>query len=67
MKKIATIPLDQLRQALSGYPDDYKVSFSGLTFYRLKTRGPKLLQVEFEESVYRNEQGKLIVEEHLTD
>lgn len=44
-----TITVGRLRQELELYPDDFELSFSGLTFYRVKTRGPDLVQIEFNE------------------
>lgn len=47
----------ELRRALSGYPDDYELCFGphpGLTFYRAKQRGDKLVQLEFNELDYRD-------------
>jgi hypothetical protein len=34
----------------------------GLQFYRWKIRGPQLLQIELNESVYRDASGRLVVE-----
>lgn len=51
-KELPTISVRRLREELSIYPDDYAVSFSGLSFYRVKLRGEKLLQIEFEQIVY---------------
>jgi hypothetical protein len=51
-----------LKQMLEIYPDDYELDFSGLEFYRLKQRGPELLQVEFNELVYRDGTGRVVVE-----
>ncbi len=58
---IPTISVGQLRQELAGYPDDFEISFSGLDFYRVKTRGPKLLQIEFNQQVYRDDEGRVHV------
>ena len=35
----------------------------GLDFYRLKRRGEDLVQVEFDQQIYRTEEGELIVED----
>jgi hypothetical protein len=59
---IPTISVKSLREMLSGYPDDFEISFSGLEFYRLKTRGEKLVQMEFNEHVSRSKTtGKVTV------
>ncbi|MGS3448538.1 hypothetical protein ACB376_11100 [Klebsiella electrica] len=50
--------LDQLKH----YPRDTKISFSGLDFYRLKWRGENLVQIEFNQQVYRNAEGLVVVE-----
>ena len=60
--QIPTITIAELKEHLKGFPDDYDVSFSGLTFYRTKIRGPKLVQIEFNETVYRDENNRVVVE-----
>ena len=50
------------REHLAVYPDHYEVDFSGPEFYRLKQRGPELVQVEFSEQVYRDKTGRVVVE-----
>jgi len=57
------ITVADLRRQLSAFPDDAELFFGGLTFYRLKTRGPKLVQVEFNENVYRGADRKIAVDE----
>jgi hypothetical protein len=56
--------IDQLKNLL---PRDADVMFGGsedaLTFCRLKMRGAKLLQIEFNEQVYGDDSGKLVVHE----
>ena len=37
-------------------------SIAGLGFYRFKIRGEGLLQIEFSESIYRDQQGKLVID-----
>lgn len=64
-KEIPTITVAWLRKELSRYSDDYEISFSGgLTYMRLKTRGDKLVQMEFEENVYPDEKGVWQVAAH---
>lgn len=49
------ITLGELREMLAGYPDDMQMTFGAteeavpLVFYRVKQRGPKLLQIELNE------------------
>jgi hypothetical protein len=38
-------------------------SEDGLIFYRTKRRGAKLIQIEFEQQVYRDDSGRLVVQE----
>lgn len=57
------ITVEQLIESLKLYNPDLPVSFGGLDFYRLKDRGGHL-QVEFNQSVYLDEDGKVIVENH---
>ncbi len=59
-----TVELAELIRQLKSYPPDTRVSFGGLDFYRVKKRGDKLIQVEFNQSVYRTEKGVLVVEDH---
>ena len=52
-----------LKDLLNGYSDDMELDFSGLDFYRLKQRSPTLVQVEFNQQVYRDkETGRVVVE-----
>lgn len=59
-----TIDLETLLRLLSAYPSDTRVSFGGLDFYRVKKRGDKLVQIEFNQSVYRTDKDVLVVEDH---
>ncbi|HIF9450626.1 MULTISPECIES: hypothetical protein [Photobacterium] len=53
----------ELKKMLELYSDDTEIYFSGLDFYRLKNRGDKLVQVEFNQLVYKQKDtGKVIVE-----
>jgi hypothetical protein len=47
---------------LSAFGDEMTVSFSGLDFYRLKQRAPDVVQIEFNQSVYKDEQGLVHVD-----
>ena len=61
-KETPTISVEELRQELSHYPGHYRVSFSGLEFYRVKQRGPEIIQIEFNEAVHRTPEGRVVVE-----
>jgi hypothetical protein len=52
----------ELKLRLSSYSDDMLVDFSGLDFARLKQRGDNLVQVEFNQQVYRNDEGRVEVQ-----
>jgi hypothetical protein len=52
----------ELIDQLSVFDRDSEVNFSGLDFYRLKNRGPKLVQVEFNQVFYRDEQGQVVIQ-----
>ena len=60
-----TIDLETLLEQLKGYPLDTRVSFSGLDFYRVKPQGPNMIQIEFNQSVYRTDEDLLVVQDHL--
>lgn len=62
MSDYPTITVGRLREALSIWKDDDLISFSGLTFQRVKGRGDHLAQVEFNELVYLDEQGRVVVQ-----
>ena len=51
--------IGELKEYLEGYPNNHNIIFGddALTFNRLKRRGPKLVQLEFNEDVNRNEKG----------
>lgn len=53
------LTVGELKERLSIYPDDFEISFGGkdLEFYRLKQRGEKLVVLEFNQSVYRADDG----------
>jgi len=61
-KEIPTITLGRLREELSQWPDDTEISFSGLTWYQPKQRGENLVQIEFNELVYLDEEGRVVVQ-----
>jgi hypothetical protein len=59
---IPTITVQQLLDDLKDIPGETELSFSGLTYKRPKWRGPTRLDLEFEENVYRNTRGVLVLE-----
>ncbi len=61
-KDYPNITVGQLKLHLEGYDDDMELYFGGLDFYRLKQRGTNLVQVEFNQPVYRNEAGHVVVD-----
>jgi hypothetical protein len=48
--------IGELKEKLKGLPDDYQIIFGceELEFYRLKIRGEKLVQVEFNQNIYKD-------------
>ncbi|CAH0190236.1 hypothetical protein SRABI106_01298 [Rahnella aquatilis] len=59
-----TIDLGTLLRQLEGLPLDTRIYFGGLDFYRVKPRGSNLVQIEFNQSVYRTDKDLLVVEDH---
>jgi len=57
------ITVKELRDQLKLYDDNLELFFGGLDFYRLKDRGG-CVQVEFDQTVYLNDQGLVVVENH---
>ncbi len=62
--KLAGITVGKLKAELECWPDDMQLTFGGLTFYRLKQRGPELLQMEFNQTVYLDSEVIVRVSEH---
>ncbi len=60
-KQVPTIKVGELRRWLDGYPNDFDLSFGGLEFYRIKTRGENIAMVEFNQPVYLDEEGLVVV------
>lgn len=61
MPDYPTITIGQLREALDGFPDDTRISFSGLSFMRIRPAGEGCVQVEFNEPVYLDAAGHVVV------
>lgn len=60
--KYPSITVGELKSQLSGYPDHYTIDFSGLDFYRLKQRDEAHIQMEFNQQVYLNGEGRVVVD-----
>ena len=60
------ITVGELKERLAAFSDDCLISFGhdDLAFYRLKMRGEKLVQVEFDQVARRDENGVLRIDEH---
>lgn len=58
------ISVGELRKQLEIFDDDAEIYAGGLTLYKLKLVGEKLVQMEFNEYVHRNKEGRLIIDEY---
>ncbi|MDB2373631.1 hypothetical protein N9W11_03645 [Psychrosphaera haliotis] len=60
-----TLTIGDLKEMIKDYENDIEISFSGLDFYRLKMRADKLVQVEFNQTVYKEpDTGKVVINNH---
>lgn len=59
-----TLTVGELKEMLAVHNDSDELYFCGLDFYRLKVRGPGLVQVEFDQQVYKDEETGRVVIEH---
>jgi hypothetical protein len=57
-----SITVGEFKEMLSDYPDNMLLDFSMLDFKRLKQRSPTLVQVEFNQQVYRDSTNPVVVE-----
>lgn len=57
-----SITVGEFKEMLSHYPDNMLLDFSMLDFNRLKQRSPTLVQVEFNQQVYRDSSNNVVVE-----
>lgn len=57
-----SITVGEFKEMLSHYPDNMLLDFSMLDFNRLKQRSPTLVQVEFNQQVYRDSTNNVVVE-----
>ena len=60
--RIMEITVGEMLDQLKVFPKDTTLYFGGLDFYRLKSRGDDLVQVEFDQPVYRDDTGRVIVD-----
>ena len=60
--KYPSISIGELKDQLAVYPDHYTIDFSGLDFYRLKQRNETHVQMEFNQQVYLNSEGLVVVD-----
>lgn len=56
------ITVGQLKSQLEAFRDDDVLEFGGLDFYRLKRRGAQIVQVEFNQQVYIDENDQVQVD-----
>ena len=63
-KHLPTLTAGELITLLKAYPSDMLIDFSQLDFKRIKQRSPNVLQIEFNETVYRDKTGHIVVENH---
>jgi hypothetical protein len=58
------ITAGELKAMLEDIPDDTRIFFGcfNLAFYRLKWRGDGLLQIEFNQTVYDDGQGNVLID-----
>lgn len=63
-KQEPMITVGDMIDYLKLYDRNMNLDFSTLDFYRLKQRSPDIIQVEFNQTVYRDEQGRVVVENH---
>ncbi len=61
-KKYPSITVGELIRHLSAYPDDYTIDFAGLTFHRVKQRDETHVQMEFNQQVYLDDAGRVVVD-----
>lgn len=61
-ERIPTIDLKSFLEWFKDIPGDTRIGFSGLNFNRTKWRGKTMLNIEFNEHLYRDSKGTLVVE-----
>lgn len=63
-KTYPTITINRLLEELDGRDGQATLDFGGLAFVRIKQRSPTHFQVEFEQTVYLDDQGDVVVDNH---
>lgn len=58
------ITVGELKSQLDAFDNNHEIDFSGLDFYRLKLRGISLVQVEFNQTVYVDQNDKVQIDNH---
>lgn len=61
-RRMAGLTAGELAEQLMVFAD-HELYIGDLEFLRVKVRGPKLLAIEFNQQVYRNSEGRMVVEE----
>jgi len=64
-ENVSGLTVGCLKDAIAGLDDDCEIGLGGLTFYRIKKRGENLAQMEFNEQVYVNDLGRIVIDEML--
>lgn len=57
------ITVGELKRKLEIFDDDSILEAGGLTFFQLKKSGENSVRIEFKEQVYKDGNGKIIVED----
>lgn len=60
--EIPTITVGRLLDDLKIYPAHFRLSFGGLRYYRPKQRDDDLVQIEFDQPVYLDNEGCVVVD-----
>ncbi|WP_110650234.1 hypothetical protein [Salinicola peritrichatus] len=55
------ITVGDFKRMLDEFDDQLELSFSGLEYHRISQTGDKLVQVEFEEKVFKDKTGHIQV------
>lgn len=66
-KKCHPITVGDLLNALKIHNPNAELYFGGLDYYRVKRRGPDTVQIEFNQSVYLDENDQVVIENFYSD
>ena len=62
------IKVGVLKGQLSNIPDDWDLTFGGvLDFYRIKQRGKQHIDIEFNQIIDRNKDGRVVLADPVAD